>query len=238
MSQEIKVAVMQPTYFPWCGYFELINKVDKFVFLDDVPLAMQRPNWQKENRILGPQGARWIRVPAIRTRGDVSFINDVIVDDSKHWRSKHLSLMLELYQKSDFFGLIYPSIASLLNEGNTNNLAEINIGLIVLLSEYLELDVEFYRSSELVGVSGVKQDRILSICGSVNGTSYYSPQGAMDYISSSVFEENNIKLTFQEYTHPEYNQFNNIGPFVSHLSVIDVISDYGKAARDIIVSGA
>lgn len=234
MASDTRVAIMQPTYFPWCGYFELIHHVDKFVFLDDVPFAMQRPNWQKENRVLSKSGIRWLKLPTIRTEGAQTLIKDMLVDNNKGWMGKHLDLIEEIYHESSYYPDFSPIISSFLNSGE-NNLSSINIGLIKIISNYLGIDTTFIRSSELSGISGLKQDRILSICHAVGGTYYYSPLGSADYIEPKGFERNSVKLEFQHYDHPDYKQFNNPGSFISHLSVLDIIFNSGKNAKNIII---
>ena len=92
----MRCAIMQPTYFPWAGYFNLISRVDAFVFLDDV--QFMRQSWHNRNRVLLGGVPHWLTVPVERVSLECR-IDEVEVDDKHRWRDKHVKLLRNVYSK-------------------------------------------------------------------------------------------------------------------------------------------
>ena len=223
----MKGAIMQPTYIPWLGYFDLIDSVDKFIFLDDVKL--EKCNWQVRNRIKTPHGELFLTIPVISTKGrDKLIINETIIDDSKIWRKKHLKSIFYAYRKSEFFDEVYPLIEELINN-KTIKLCDFTINIITTISDRIGINKEFILSSDLKNLSGRKEDRIVSICKEANFKVYLSPQGSAVYIEKELpggkFPKNNIDLFYQNYKHPVYGQVYD--EFLPYMSILDLLFNYG-----------
>lgn len=229
----MRVAIMQPTYLPWCGYFDLIASVDRFVFLDTVPLARQRNNWQTANRIRTAEGLRWLRLPAQRPDGE-GLIKDVTFEQGDAWAEGHKRLIAEAYGAAPHYdGAVTPILGMLGQEWGA--LADLNIALIEEFARYLGLSTQLLRASEIAGAEGAKAERLISICEVLGADAYHSPVGSFDYIDPVLFAGAGLKLTFQHFEHPVYDQ--GQGDFVSHLSVIDMLAHCGPDSAALTAGG-
>ena len=97
--------IMQPTYLPWLGYFDLIRQSDIFVFLNDVQFSKQ--SWQVKNRIKNLSEELMITIPVKKSSLSTK-IDMVLIDNTKNWKKKHLKSIYLAYKKSEFFDEIYP----------------------------------------------------------------------------------------------------------------------------------
>ncbi len=211
--------IMQPTYLPWLGYFDLIKSSDTFVFLDHVNFSKQ--SWQQRNRIRDKKGEIMLTVPVHKPKSDESSINKILIDYLKIPHIKHLKSIKSCYGKSKNFKIIFDELENIYNEEH-KFLVDLNLSLIKYGCKKLKIDSKIQYSS-LMNIEGKKIEGIIEICKKTNSNIYLSPVGARDYISNSkIFVENKINLKFQNYDHPKYNQmgYNN---FISHLSFIDYL---------------
>lgn len=217
------VAISQPTYLPWMGYFYLIEQADVYVFLDHV--QFEKNSWQSRNRIKGPKGAIWLTVPT-HHKG-LGSIKDVVIDNTQLWAKKHLLALRACYSKSPFFSDYLPFFESVYNT-NWQLLADLNIHITKFLSSQLGISPIFARSSEL-NVVGKRTDLVLSICKTLKAERYLASIGAEEYMiedgAQESFTKQSIKVEFAEYTPPVYPQL--FGEYVPNLSVIDVLFNCG-----------
>lgn len=227
----MKCAIMQPTYLPWSGYFNLISQVDVFVFLDDV--QYERQSWQNRNRALVGGKAHWLTVPAVRLELTQIF-NTVKVDDTQGWRKKHIQLLEQTYGKHPH-GKEMLDAARGLTDASVTGLADLNIKLIGEFSRRMDLEPRFVRSSEL-GVEGQRSERLLKICRHFGCDEYLSPVGSAEYLAEDkVFDSASVKLSFQQFKAAPYAQHKNQA-FVESLSIVDVAANLGWAqARDYVL---
>ena len=196
----MRVAVLQPTYLPWMGYFGMMNEADTFVFYDDVQFSVQ--SWQQRNKIKTAQGWIWLTVPVVRQFG--SRINDTRINNSTNWNKKHWESIRQSYGKAPFFEK-YAPIFEEVYENRWEYLADLNVALIKKITKILGLKTKFIVSSELDS-EGAKTERLLDILEKIGADEYVSGPGAKDYIEVNAFKENNIKLYWYEYQHPVYPQ--------------------------------
>lgn len=224
-----KVAIMQPTYLPWSGYFGLMQEVDLFVFFDSVQFS--RRSWQQRNQIKTAKGAQWLSLP-VQSKGQRNqLIKDVKLDLSADFGKSHKKTIHLNYCKANFYDEFSPKILSLI-ENETDNLCDLNIEIIQYLKDFLGIDTPIIRSSELNG-QGAKADLLASLCQEVGATEYVSPPGSREYLlASDVFEKCSIPIQYFEYTHPEYTQQHE--PFLPFMSVIDMIFNCGKKSSSLI----
>ena len=226
------VAIMQPTYLPWLGYFDLIDQADVFIFLESV--QFDKRSWQQRNRIKTQNGELMLTVPVLSKGKFEQKINDVMVDESQNFEMKHFNSICSNYNKSKFFHLYRNELESIYNY-RKKTLVDLNIILIKWLCEKLGITSEFLLSSQL-GVYGSKVNLLINIINKVMGKDYLSPAGAKNYINdNNLFKENNIRLIYQNYQHPIYKQLH--GNFISFLSVLDLLFNEGDSSLDIIRSG-
>ena len=220
-------AIMQPSYLPWSGYFNLIAQADKFVFLDDAQL--QKNSWHNRNRLLVNHSPHWITVP-VKHKSLGQAIVDTELDNTKSWRDKHIKLIQHTYGKHSYANDVLP-ICEILMDESVCNLAQLNIKIIKWFLEGLEIHTEIYLSSEM-DIKGRRTERLIKILGQLNADTYLSPVGAMEYLQIDNFmNKTTASLKFQEYEPATYEQYGN-ETFESHLSIVDVLANVGwYAAR-------
>lgn len=217
---------MQPTYFPWAGYFNLIHSVDCFVFLDDVQLEKQ--SWQTRNRIIENQSVAYLTLP-IQKCELTTKINEVCLSSNiSHWQAKTLKRLMTNYSKSSY-GLDLLNDLEFLFKDNlilSKSLSEYNIEIIKFLCQKMSIESQFYLSSEFDFLEK-RTDYLIKILDKLECAHYLSPQGSKAYLMEDKFcEKTEVNLLFQEYEPKSYLQYGT-NEFISHLSIIDVIANLG-----------
>ena len=218
-------AIMQPTYLPWAGYFNLIAKVDIFIFLDDAQL--QKNSWHNRNRILVNYVPHWITVP-VKRNFLAQTIKETEIDSSQNWRIKQSKLLQQTYRMHPFAKDVL-SICPLIERSEITHLAELNMFLIRWVSNQLNIQTQFRLSSEMV-VEGKRTDRLIQLLNKLHANEYLSPKGALDYLEADGFRcQTAIRLLYQDFNPAPYAQHKH-SSFESHLSIIDVIANLGWEA--------
>lgn len=223
------IAIMQPTYLPWMGYFDMINQVDLFVFLDSV--QFNKRSWQQRNRIKGHEGNLWLTVPVITKGRRDQRIFEVETAMTQDFGNAHFKTIIHEYGKAPYFRQYFKGLSAILSKPH-RYLANLNIELIEWLCNQLGIKTEMARSSEL-NVEGHKVDLLINICRELKGDRYLSAAGSKIYIEeNNLFPLNGIDLVYQDYQHPEYPQLH--GQFESHLSIVDLLFNVGPSSLSII----
>src|SRR5690554_3981859 len=137
---KLYVAIMQPYFFPYIGYFQLIKAVDKFIFYDDVNFI--KNGWINRNRILVNKNANYLTVH-LRDASPFKLINEIGLIDNRPKLSKTIAMA---YKKAPYFDAVFPVIEACMNY-DTDNISELAIKSILEVSKYLDLNTEFERSS-------------------------------------------------------------------------------------------
>jgi len=228
MSTERKVAVLQSSYLPWKGYFDLVHKVDLFIFYDDVQYT--KNDWRNRNRIKILSGEYWLTVPV--GNQDSKCIDEVVLHDDT-WQIKHWKTLKQGYARSPCFGMYKEFFEEFYLGRRWDSLSELNQYLVKHISrDFLGIDVEF-ASSRDYPVKGKRQERLLDLLELAGATEYYSGPSGENYIDPGSFEARNIALDYIAYDgYPEYKQLSQ--PFNHHVSVIDLLFMLGEDAPDYI----
>ena len=228
-----KCAIMQPTFLPWAGYFNLIGEVDSFIFLSDADY--QKSSWHNRNRILVNGSVAWITCPIQRMQLGSPIHSILLQDAVTGWREKLVRKIRQAYAKSPFKNNLDLIIPVLLNYEITL-LSDLNTTLIKILCAEMNLRSQFYDSKDFPNDLG-RSARLEFMVQAVGATEYVSPVGARSYlIEDGVFEESSVLLSFQEFTPRPYNQPPQ-GSFVGSLSIVDVICNIGLTNAKEYVSG-
>lgn len=226
-----RVAIMQPTFLPWCGYFGLVQAVDVFIFLDSVQFAKR--SWQQRNQIKAPQGAQWLTVPVASKGKREQLICEARIDSTVNFVDTHRKTIKSNYAKAAYFKDLGPALLARI-EGQTL-LAELNIGIIEYCCTQLGIKTPLLRSSQMQG-TGAKADLLASLCKEVGATEYISPPGSKDYLDeSSAFDEIGVPVRYFNFRHPEYAQL--FGKFLPYMSVIDILFNCGDKSAELIRGG-
>jgi len=225
-------AIMQPTYLPWIGYFDLMDQVDLFVLLDSV--QYEKRSWQSRNRVKGSRGPIWLTVP-VKTRGRFEQkICEVEIDNTQPWAEKHWLTLERNYRPAPYWSSFAKFLESSYHT-RWERLVDLNLHFIGWMAAEFGITTPFVRSSELK-VEGKRVDLLLKLCRAVGATAYISPVGSAEYIETdNRFAEAGIELRYQHYEHPHYRQ--RFGEFISHLSAVDLLLNEGEQAGAIMRSG-
>lgn len=230
----MRVAICQPTYLPWIGYFDLIDQVDTFVLLDTV--QFDKRSWQQRNRIKTPQGLQWITIPVVsRGRYDQT-IQTVEVVGTEFVRTHLKSLQLN-YSPARYFSQFFPEFSSILTGvAPGSRLANLNVRLLRWFVDILGIQTPLVLASSL-NEEGKRTSLLANICRRLGASQYISPRGSAEYLLGdlSIMTDAKVETFFQHYVHPEYEQ--RFPPFVPFASVIDLVFNEGERAIEIIRSG-
>lgn len=230
----MRVAICQPTYLPWLGYFDLIDQVDVFVLLDTV--QFERQSWQQRNRIKTPTGLQWLTVPVVfRGRLDQR-ICDVEIRNCDFSRAHVRALELN-YSRAPYFLKLSHELFSILKESKPGSkLLDLNVRLLHLLVSTLGIRTPLILASSL-NEEGKRTELLANLCQHLGAVEYVSPLGSAEYLLGDleIMTGAKIDVTFQHYVHPEYQQ--RFPPFLPFASVIDLFFNEGERALEIIRSG-
>ena len=226
-----RVAIMQPTYLPWCGYFALMQSVDIFIYLDSV--QFDKRSWQQRNQIKTPQGAQWLTVPVVSKGKRDQLICEVELDKTSNFPVTHRKSIENNYGKTPWFKSFSPNLLALIEEQLM--LADLNISIIEHCCSILGIETRMLRSSRMQG-NGSKAHRLAALCKEVGATEYISVLGSKEYLDeSSAFQEIGVAVRYFKYSHPEYPQL--FGNFLPCMSVIDILFNCGDKSSELIRSG-
>ena len=226
----MKVAVLQPTYLPWCGYFALMDSVDTFIYYDDVQMSVQ--SWQQRNKIKTSQGVTYLTVPIRRESGQR--ICDVSINFGTDWRRKHWQTIKQAYSKAPYFDT-YGVYVEDFYGAKWFLLSDYCMDINRYLAMMLDIKMPKVLKSSAMFSQGSKTDRLISLLKNIGATEYVSAPAARNYIEPVKFEIAEIKLTWFNYKHPVYPQIR--GDFIPYMSVIDLLFNTGEEAIKYIRSG-
>jgi hypothetical protein len=213
------IAIMQPYFLPYLGYFQLINLVDVFVFYDDVNYIKQ--GWIDRNQILVNGEKSFIKVPLVGASSN-RLIKDIEIVSDYKWKNKILKTIESNYKKAPFFNQAFEIISKEIEFGVNNTIKDLNVALIVSILKYLNISKEIKLSSNSYENKNLKrQNRVIDICKLEIASRYINPIGGIELYDSEFFGEMNISLKFIKPIFKEYKHFYN--GFCPGLSILDVL---------------
>jgi len=225
------VAIHQPNYVPWLGYFYKMANCDVFVYLDTVQFPRGQ-SFAARNRVKTHNGTAWLTVPTSIPSGqkgkatyrEVSFAGE-------KWKRKHLKTIEMNYKKAPWFDEIFEIYSNRIE--NSTSFVDLNIDLIEDFAQYLEIDTERVKLSELLDHFGEKTQLIIDICNELDANVYLSGTGGgKDYNEESLLNKHGIDLRYSDFEHPEYPQLWD--GFESHLSILDLLLNCGPESREVL----
>ena len=228
------IAIHQPNYFPWLGYFHKIYYADVFVAHDNVEYSKgdlcNRALLRKE---LHSDETRKLSVP-LKNHSDFALIKDLVIDHSQDWQKKHCNILRSLYQGGDYFSKYFPEVEALIySSQEVQYLTDYNLNIIKTVCSWLDVSTEIYRSSQLE-VNGKKSHYNVNIVKHFKGTVYFSGLGAKEYQSEAEYADEKIKLLYQDLL--PYLQKNPYpqkqGPTMHGLSILDALFNIGPKEID------
>ena len=228
-----RIAIVQSSYIPWKGYFDLIRSVDEFVLYDDAQFT--RRDWRNRNRIKTADGLKWLTVPVEMKGKYGQAIKDTRISDPS-WGEKHWKSLVHAYSKAPCFSQCAARIEEVYQDASDEALSQINYRFLTAICGILGIDTKITWSMDYAA-TGRKSERVLDICRQAGASEYLSGPSARAYLDESLFEEAGIDVIWMEYDgYPEYDQLHP--PFEHHVTALDLIFHTGTKAPDHMLSGS
>ncbi len=214
----MKIGIMQPYLFPYLGYFQLINAVDKFVILDDVNYINR--GWINRNRVLINGEPKLIAIP-LKEASQNKLISEIEIVTDQKWRERLLRTLEFNYKKAPYFHDIFSLIEKIILN-KEQHISTFIYKSLLDINTYIGINTFIEPSSGKYATKHLKaEQKILNICIQENVTTYINPIGGTELYSKQLFEDNNIDLFFLESDEIRYNQ--NLMNFIPWLSIVDVM---------------
>ena len=229
----MKVAIHQPHYLPWLGYFAKWAAADLFVFLDTV--QYEKNGWQNRNRIKTREGPRWLTVPVRAKLGTV--IRDVPADPSQNWRARHLAAIENAYGGAMGWRRYRDDVQALYHR-EWDRLAPAAMASAAWLAGHLGVTTPTRLASEIDLPERARTDataRLVGLCRAVGADTYLAGRDSALYMDIGQFEAAGIAVEIQQYEHPVYTQEH--GEFAPFLSTLDLLLNHGDEALGILNAG-
>jgi hypothetical protein len=225
------VAIHQPNYLPWPGYFHKLAAADVFVYLD----AVQYPRGQSfaaRNRIKTPNGVIYLTIPVSVPKGQEGKASYLEVEFAEErWRDKHLRTVEQSYRRAPHFEEVFELYRGGLERGQT--FVDLNVGLIEAIAGYLGIETRRVRLSETLESFGEKTELIVDVCRAVGADVYLSGSGGgREYNDEELLAQHGIELRYDEYAYPEHPQLWD--GFEPNLSVLDLLFNCGRGGRELV----
>lgn len=222
------VAVHQPNFLPWLGWWDKLVRADVLVLLDDVQFpkgqGVKSGNWVNRVRFLIGGRPGWLTVPVERRHSGVRTIAETRIDETYRWRDKMLRTIEQSYARAPYVETVMPLIDQLIRSP-AGDLAEFNETALTALAAGIGLDpAKLLRSSSL-GIDRTGTERLIEIVRAVAGTAYLTGGGATEYQRDNAFALVGIELVQQSFSHPNYPQLAEAP--VHGLSIVDALMSCG-----------
>lgn len=219
-----RVAIIQSSYIPWKGYFDIINSVDEFILYDDVQYTKR--DWRNRNRIKTDQGTKWLSIPVIVKGRRFQKIVECRVADNK-WSEAHWHRIVQYYRRAPYFAShagfflnLYDKCKKIQSLSQINHLFTTEICKLVGITTPITWSMDYDNS-------GDRSERLLHLCLQSSADEYVSGPSARGYLDENLFAERGIRVSWMDYDgYPEYNQLFS-PPFIHEVSIIDLILNVG-----------
>lgn len=220
-----RVAILQSNYIPWKGYFDIINDVDDFVFLDDVQYTRQ--DWRNRNRIKTRDGVAWLTIPV--GTGIGRRICDVPLPRND-WARRHWTRIRDAYRDAPYFQEYGPPIEELYLDHRCSSLSELNQRFVRTIAHVLGITTRFHDSRNVRPVDGEDAShRLLSILRAHQAAVYVSGPSARTYLDAALLTGSGVTVEWKSYEgYPEYPQLHP--PFAHDVTVLDLLFNTGPRA--------
>jgi len=230
----MKLAIHQPHYLPWLGYFAKWSAADLFVFLDTV--QYEKNGWQNRNRIKTRDGTRWLTVP-VRARLGTP-IRDVLVDAGQPWRARHVAAIESAYGGARCWARYRDELHGLYRR-EWELLTPVALASAEWLARALGITTPTRLASEIGLPDRLAPDataRLVALCRAVGADTYLAGRDGALYMDMAQFQAAGIAVETQQYEHPVYAQQH--GEFVPSLSAVDLLLNHGDEALGILCEGS
>ena len=194
--QPNKIAIHQPNFIPWPGYFSKIKAADIFVLLDTAEYS--KNSFINRNKILLNARKFWFTIPVLHKGNSQSSIKDIQISRSSYRPGKMIKTLEQEYKDYPYFNLIMPNLTYYLKCAKEDqSLCELNEHLIRWICDLLDIKSKIIKASSLPLFVGTPTEKILGICNQSNANVYLSGTSGKNYLEEELFEAANIRLEYQ-----------------------------------------
>ena len=226
------LAIMQPTFLPWAGYFALMDRVDRFVLLDDV--QFDKRSWQQRNRIKTAGGPLWLTAPVLTKGLRDQTIAQARLNPDADFAATALKTIEHAYKKAPQYAPVMEQVVPAFERAG-EGLCTLNIALIQALAGLMGLNADLVNSSA-TPVASTKAQRLADLCTAHGATRYLSPPGSKAYLDGDpALGEAGVDLSYFTYEHPVWPQLH--GPFEPYMSALDLVMNALPDSLEILRSG-
>lgn len=221
-----KIAIHQPNFFPWLGYFNKIHSSDIFIHLDDVQFEKKNAgNWTNRTNVQLNGEKKWVTAAINRKFSGSKMINQIKFSEEINWKKNFINKLNNYYKNSLFFEETILEIIKIF-EIRTLKLSEFNINATNHFSKILNLNQPIFYNSSTFNLKSKKSERLIDLVLNLNGTIFIAGLGSSGYLNEQLFFQNSIKIEYQKYDLVKYKQNHNKN-FVPRLSIIDTLMNCG-----------
>lgn len=216
----MKLGIMQPYFFPYLGYFDLINCVDKWVVFDTAQYI--RHGWVNRNRILHPKSGWQYIIVALKKHSRTTPIKEIEISDGMDWKSRILGQIMHYKKQAPFFEETIDFVEICLSNDETS-LSRLNGSVLKKVCEKLNIQFDLNYFSEMdIELNPIESpgDWALRISEAIGANEYVNPPGGAHLFDAAKFEDKGIRLTIREFKNFEYSCRRK--EFIPGLSIIDV----------------
>lgn len=219
------VAIHQPNFFPWLGYFEKIAKSDVFIFLDNVQFQKTGGTWSNRVMLLEGSCAKWVTAPVNRKFHGVRNINEIEFQSPATWRTNLMAALIRNYKAAPHFDDTMDLIAPLVSNPD-DRLSTYNGYAVMTIAKLLGIPADRFRWSSDLHVAGQSNELLIGLTKAVGGNIYMCGGGASGYQDEALFNFSGVRLTHQNFAAVPYPQ-NGMKNFASGLSIVDALMNIG-----------
>lgn len=213
-----RIAIMQPYFMPYIGYFQLIETVDTFIIYDDVNYI--KGGWINRNRVIINNQVAYMNLELSGASPNKK-INEICLNQNPHWKKKLIKTIKQSYAKAPYFKEVFPIFEETLSSDEWNLSSFIYQSLMKWM-QYLDIKTKLVESSTVYQNQDLKNvERVLDICKQENADTYINPIGGMELYSKEQFAQQGLTLYFIQTDTIPYTQYRD--PFVPNLSMLDVL---------------
>lgn len=239
MSDSKIVAIHQPNFFPWLGYFNKIARADVFLVMDNAQFPRtSRGTWLNRVRLSVAGQPAWVTMPVDRSHHGLRRINEMQIDNTAPWRDKLLKTIEANYRRAPFYDEVFSFLTPLISNPS-DSLTEYNLSAIIAFSRAFRIETSKLILGSTLNVEGNATDLLIAMVKAVDGTAYLCGGGATGYQEDEKFAAAGIELIYQNFEHPVYEQSGITGgrEFVPGLSIIDALMNCGFEKTRSLIQG-
>jgi hypothetical protein len=222
------IAIHQPNYLPWLGFFYKMAMCDIFI-LNDYSLHSSS-SFTHRNKVKSSQGVVTLTVPL--SKKEVR-IRDVVISEDGRWRRKHWRTIKQCYRPSPYWARYADEFQSIY-EQSWGRLYDLNVALIKLIRKHLGVDTPLLVATELDSYCGTGTEPMVNVCRALGADVYLSGFGGKNYMDEDMFRRAGIAVRYYDFVHPTYRQL--YGAFMPNLSTIDLLFNHGEDSLGILLA--